>query len=92
MTLFINPENFSQTEPARINVTQTKGGIFVDQFGPGIKTITISGVTGYKRRRVSSAPTSNPSPYQIPAESQDQPGQSHFISLRKNHCFSSRLL
>jgi len=50
VTLFINPESFTQAEPARITVTQTKGGFFVDNFGAGIKSITIQGVTGYKQR------------------------------------------
>jgi len=50
ITLFVNPEEFTQSEPARVAVTQTKGGAFVDQFGEGIKTISIRGVTGYRPR------------------------------------------
>jgi len=52
--LFINPEEFSQTEPTRISVTQTKGGAFVDYFGQGIRTISIKGITGFKSRKVGS--------------------------------------
>jgi phage baseplate assembly protein W len=50
VSLFVNPENFTQTEPARVSVTQTKGGMFVDSFGQGIKTITIAGHLGYGLR------------------------------------------
>lgn len=50
ITLFVNPEEFSQTEPTRTTVTQTKGGAFVDGFGMGLRTISIRGVTGFKDR------------------------------------------
>jgi len=50
ITLFVNPEEFIQTEPTRISVNQTKGGAFVDNFGMGLRTITIRGVTGFKDR------------------------------------------
>ncbi len=49
-TLLINPEDFSQNEPARANVTQTLGGAYVDDFGQGLLQITIAGTTGYKAR------------------------------------------
>lgn len=48
LVLRLNPEEFTQTEPKRVNVTQTKGGAFVEHFGEGLKTITIRGTTGYK--------------------------------------------
>ncbi len=70
ITLLINPEEFTVTEPARITVTQTKGGAFVDHFGQGLKQVTIRGVTGYKppQREGKVAKTS---------------GHFHFIELRK---------
>jgi len=68
ITLFINPENLTQTEPSRISVTQTKGGAFVDNFGAGIKTIAISGVTGYGPRRSATG--------------RNATGQDEFLQLR----------
>lgn len=44
----INPDTYSQKEPNRVNVTQTKGGAFVEAFGAGLPEITISGTTGFK--------------------------------------------
>lgn len=44
----LNPEEFSQSEPNRVTVTQTKGGAWSDSFGGGIQTITIKGTTGFK--------------------------------------------
>lgn len=49
-TLLVNPEDMSQAEPARVNVMQTLGGAYVDDFGAGLPQITISGITGYKAR------------------------------------------
>jgi hypothetical protein len=65
--LFINPEEFTQVEPARITVTQTKGGAFVDYFGQGIKTISLRGVTGFKGRKIGNEELS---------------GQEQFLNLR----------
>lgn len=47
-TLFVNPEEFSQTEANRVTVTQTKGGAYVDEFGSGLPTISMKGTTGFK--------------------------------------------
>lgn len=47
-TLLVNPEDMSQSEPARVNVMQTLGGAYVDDFGAGLTQVTISGTTGYK--------------------------------------------
>ncbi|WIT26422.1 hypothetical protein [Bacillus phage SPO1L4] len=44
----LNPEEYDQTEPSRVNVTQTKGGAFVDDFGGGVPTVVMSGTTGFK--------------------------------------------
>lgn len=44
----LNPEEYSQTEPNRITVTQTKGGAWIDEFGAGLPMITFKGTTGFK--------------------------------------------
>jgi hypothetical protein len=46
--LIIRPEELSRTEPVRASVTQTLGGNWVDDFGAGLSTITISGHTGWR--------------------------------------------
>lgn len=48
-TFTLNPEEYSLDEPSRSTVTQTKGGAWVDDFGPGLKVITISGTTGFNK-------------------------------------------
>jgi len=70
ITLFINPEEFTVTEPARITVTQTKGGAFVDHFGQGLKQVTIRGTTGFN-------------PPQPLSYQEKISGHEHFIQLRK---------
>jgi hypothetical protein len=49
-TLLVNPEDMSMEEPSRVNVVQTLGGAYVTDFGQGLPTVTISGITGYKAR------------------------------------------
>jgi hypothetical protein len=49
-TLAINPEDLTITEPSRVAVQQTMGGAWVDSFGPGLRTINISGVTGWRAK------------------------------------------
>jgi hypothetical protein len=49
-TLVVNPEDFTQTEPARVNVTETLGGAYVTDFGKGLPVVTITGTTGYRQR------------------------------------------
>jgi len=44
----LNPEEYAQIEPARVTVTQTKGGAWVDDFGSGLPSITMKGTTGFK--------------------------------------------
>lgn len=44
----LNPEEYEQTEPHRIQVTQTKGGAFIDDFGAGVTSIYFAGTTGFK--------------------------------------------
>ena len=43
-----NPEEYSFTNPNRVQVTQTKAGAFIDDFGGGIPSIHIKGTTGFK--------------------------------------------
>lgn len=49
-TLVINPDDAAQDEPARVTVTPTLGGAYVTDFGTGLKTVTLSGTTGYQKR------------------------------------------
>ena len=44
----IRPEDLSRTEPSRVNVQQTLGGAWADNFGPGVQQINISGHTGWR--------------------------------------------
>lgn len=46
----LNPETYTQSEPGRVTVTQTKGGAFVEAFGSGLIEVTIQGHTGFKNR------------------------------------------
>ena len=44
----VNPEDYTQSEPNRVTLTQTKGGAWIDAWGAGIVEITIKGTTGVK--------------------------------------------
>lgn len=44
----VNPEDYTQSMPYRVTVTQTKGGAWLDAWGGGIVEFTIKGVTGVK--------------------------------------------
>jgi len=44
----LNPEEYRQSEPSRITVTQTKGGAFADDFGAGVPSIYFKGTTGFR--------------------------------------------
>ena len=46
--LVIRPEHLTRPEQSRSNVAQTLGGAWVDNFGPGLATIQISGTTGWR--------------------------------------------
>lgn len=48
--LSINPEDLTVTEPSRVSVQQTIGNAWVDSFGPGLRTIAISGTTGWRAK------------------------------------------
>jgi len=49
-TLSINPEELTVTQPSRVSVQQTLGAAWVDSFGPGLRTINISGTTGWRAK------------------------------------------
>lgn len=71
VSLYIRPEDLTRTDPARTNVHQTLGGAWADNFGIGLRTITISGHTGWK---VGSSPKNN----------EQRDGIGRFIELYEN--------
>ena len=42
----VNPSDYTQKEPNRVNITQTKGGAWIDAWGAGIVEFNIKGITG----------------------------------------------
>lgn len=44
----VNPEDYTQVEPNRATITQTKGGAWIDAWGAGITEFTIKGITGVR--------------------------------------------
>lgn len=44
----LNPEEYQHNTPNRANVTQTKAGAWIDEFGAGIPIIQFKGTTGFK--------------------------------------------
>lgn len=48
VSLFIRPEDLSISFPSRVSVNQTLGGAWVDSFGEGLQSTTISGTTGWR--------------------------------------------
>lgn len=48
LDLPVRPEELTKTEPARTNAVQTLGGAYVDAFGAGLATITLSGHCGWR--------------------------------------------
>ena len=44
----VNPEDYTQKEPNKVAITQTKGGAWIDAWGAGIVEITIKGTTGVR--------------------------------------------
>lgn len=49
VNLAIRPEDLTRSDPSRLNVQQTLGGAWGDNFGTGLQQITISGITGWRR-------------------------------------------
>lgn len=50
----INPSDYTQKEPNRATITQTKGGAWIDAWGAGIVEFNIKGVTGVSGRKMNS--------------------------------------
>jgi hypothetical protein len=48
VNLAIRPEDLTRSDASRLNVQQTLGGAWGDNFGAGIPTISISGTTGWR--------------------------------------------
>lgn len=46
--LIIRPEELTRQEPSRNKLQQTLGGAWLDSFGPGVASITLSGHTGWR--------------------------------------------
>ena len=44
----VNPEDYTQTFPQKVTVTQTKGGAWIDSWGAGLQEFTIKGITGVR--------------------------------------------
>lgn len=42
----INPSDYTQKEPNRATITQTKGGAWIDAWGAGITEFSLKGITG----------------------------------------------
>ncbi len=51
VSLYVRPEDLTGTKPSRFAVHQSLGGdgAWLDDFGPGVKTMQISGHTGWHR-------------------------------------------
>lgn len=54
----INPSDYTQKYPNRANLTQTKGGAWIDAWGKGIVEINIKGVTGVSGNKYELSSTS----------------------------------
>lgn len=57
--MHLMPEQYTLDRPARTTIVQTRGGQFIDDFGLGIGTLSISGTTGF-RRMPNNSPAFNP--------------------------------
>lgn len=51
----INPSDYTQKEPNRATITQTKGGAWIDAWGAGIVEFNIKGITGVSGRKTNSS-------------------------------------
>ena len=43
------PDELSISSPSRTGVTQTKGGVWIEDFGMGVRELSMQGTTGYKK-------------------------------------------
>ena len=55
ITLAIRPLELQRSDPSRLTVTQTLANAWMDNFGPGIGRISISGHTGWHRSQEGTA-------------------------------------
>jgi len=55
-TLCIPPESYENVQSQRVSRTNTFGGLFIDDYGPGVAKITISGTTGNQEMRATYIP------------------------------------
>ena len=55
----INPSDYTQKEPNRATITQTKGGAWIDAWGAGIVEFNIKGITGVLGRKTAGNSSSN---------------------------------
>lgn len=46
----LNPEDYQQTEPNRMQTNETLGGGYIDAFGAGLVDFSIKGTTGFKNQ------------------------------------------
>lgn len=46
-TLTRNPEEYTQEEPARVEITKTLGGAYIEEWGADLQSISLKGTTGY---------------------------------------------
>lgn len=44
----LNPEEYQMSKPNIADVTQTKSGAWIDEFGPGVPGVVMKGTTGFK--------------------------------------------
>lgn len=51
----VNPSDYTQKEPNRVTVTQTKGGAWIDAWGAGIVEFNIKGITGVFGKKFTAA-------------------------------------
>ena len=51
----VNPSDYTQKEPNRVSLTQTKGGAWIDSWGAGIVEFNIKGITGVSGKKFTAA-------------------------------------
>lgn len=61
-TITVPPESIEVEEPQRLNMTKTFGGLFIDDYGPDVLKITISGTTGGSDLRRTWTAMGDPTP------------------------------
>ena len=49
------PDAFDDVNPNRTSVTQTRGGLWIEDFGSGIREMSLSGNTGFRKLNLGTA-------------------------------------